>query len=68
MRSIKVIAWIVTGIFTLLFLTRIIVFMSASSNTISDAHTFGYVIGLLLGSAVIPGILWLIVDLTKKKK
>lgn len=69
MRPIKVIAWIVTGIFAVLFSIRIIALMSAESNAADTGtgYTFGYILGLLMGSAIVPGIFWLIVVLTKKK-
>lgn len=66
MRPIKITAWIVTGIFTLWFFIRIAALANIQTRYGSPATSPPVILGLFLGCALIPGILWLIVILTKK--
>lgn len=61
MTPIRLIAWIVTGIFALLFVVNLI---SIDSNRIPIPFIFGS----LIGHSVVPGVFWLITYFVEKKK
>jgi len=67
MRRIKITAWIATGIFTLLFFIYIALLSNIQTRYGSPATSPPYILGSLIACALIPGILWIVVILTKNK-
>lgn len=58
-ESMVTVSWIITGIFTLLLLIRVINFLNLYGNR-EVILLFPVVIGMVFGSAIIPGVFWLI--------
>lgn len=61
------ISWIVTAIFTLLFAVSIMNAAKIQTPYGSPASSPAYILGLLIGHGLIPGILWLITYFTASK-
>ncbi len=61
------ISWIITVVFGILFIISWIKAGQINTAYGSPATSIPYVLGMLVGHGLIPGILWLITNLTAKK-
>jgi hypothetical protein len=61
------ISWIVTGIFAILFLISLGNAAQIQTPYGSPASSPAYILGMLIGNGLIPGILWLITYFTATK-
>ena len=64
MRGIVIAAWITTGIFGILFIIRMVALSKIQTEYGSPVSSPPYVLGVFLGNALIPGILWIIAAAT----
>ena len=67
MRGIVVAAWIVTGLFLILFIVRLVALSNIQTAYGSPASSPAYVFGAFLAHALIPGILWIIAAATSSR-
>ena len=68
MSTLKKITWGVTGVFTILFIVRLIHMLNIHTAYGSPGTSPAVIIGLLVGSGIIPAIMWLIVYFVEKNK
>jgi hypothetical protein len=68
MSTLRIIAWSATIIFTLLFIFRWVRLFSIETPGSSMGYATPYVLGLFLGNAIIPAILWIAVHFREGKK
>lgn len=68
MKPIRIITWIITGIFALLFLISWGNALGVETRYGSPGTSLPYVLGLLFGCGLIPGVFWLITYLVEKKQ
>jgi|GEM_PF-3021211 uncharacterized membrane protein len=68
MKPLRIVAWVVTGIFAIYFIYKLIHALSIHTSYGSPGTSFPYVFGLLLGCSIVPGILWIITIILEKKK
>jgi hypothetical protein len=62
MKPMRIVSWIVTLLFFLMFLVNLISLINHSRRGVSPAYVFG----MLVGSAVVPSIFWLVAYLFEK--
>lgn len=67
MRPIKIAAWIATGVFSIVFISRMVALSNIQTKYGSPVLSPPYVLGILLACALIPGVLWIIVALTNQR-
>jgi hypothetical protein len=63
MKPMRIVAWIITLIFFLMFLINLINLINHSRRGVSPAYVFG----MLVGSAIVPSLFWIIAYLIEKK-
>jgi len=68
MKPIRIIAWIVTAIFGLLFLISWGKALSVNTPYGSPGTSIPYIVGMFMGQAIIPGIFWIITYFVERKK
>lgn len=61
------ISWTVTIIFGIVFIISWINAANVQTSYGSPASSFPYILGMLIGNSIIPGILWIITYLTSTK-
>ncbi len=61
--TMVIISWVITAIFTVLFFIRLAYFLENYGNA-QFLVIFPYVLGMLVGNAIIPSVFWLITYLT----
>ena len=68
MKPIRIISWIFTVIFGLLFLVNWIRALSTETVYGSPGTSIPYILGMLSFCAIIPAILWIITYFVEKEK
>jgi hypothetical protein len=68
MKPIRIISWILTGLFGLLFLINWFKALTIETRYGSPGTSIPYVLGMLTGCSIIPGIFWIITYFVEKKK
>ena len=68
MKPVRVISWILTVIFALLFLINWIKALSIDTRYGSPGTSIPYILGMLVGCSIIPAIFWIITYFVEKKK
>jgi len=68
MSTLRIIAWSVTILFTLLFIVKWVRLFSIKTDAGPLGFATPYVLGMFTGLAIIPAIIWIIVYFKEGKK
>jgi hypothetical protein len=68
MKLIRIISWVLTVIFGLLFLINWFNALNIQTRYGSPGTSIPYILGMLIGCSIIPAIFWIITYFVEKKK